>query len=135
MQPWPPSPKNRRLLLFYPKSTRNYFVLGRCARCLKFPGRDTTIVREGYHIGKTRVERLIQELEIGWLWATIMDLYSRRIIGWSLRDRLDKRLVIAALNMALKGHNLLARLILHSDRGSQYISELYQPFLVAKVTA
>ena len=138
------------------------------------------LLREGYHIAKKRVERLMQELDIqavakkkykattdsnhtrpvacnhlnrnftperpnrawvadityiwtleGWLYlATIMDLYSRRIIGWSLRDRLDKGLVIAALNMALKGRNLSARLLLHSDRGSQYVSELYQLHLL-----
>lgn len=39
----------------------------------------------------------------GWLYlATIMDLYSRKIIGWSLRERLTKELIIAALHMALK---------------------------------
>ncbi len=67
----------------------------------------------------------------GWLYlATIMDPYSRRIIGWSLRESLTKGLVIAALNMALKGRNLSADLILHSDRGSQYVSELYQLHLL-----
>ena len=110
------------------------------------------LLREGYRIGKKRVERLMQGLDIqavakkkyrattdsrhtqpvaenhlhrkfradkpnqvwvadityiytqeGWLYlATIMDLYSRKIIGGSLRDRLSKELVMAALNMALK---------------------------------
>jgi len=63
----------------------------------------------------------------GWLYlATIMDLYSRKIIGWSLRERLTKELVIGALNMALKQRNISPDLLLHSDRGSQYASELYQ---------
>jgi len=66
----------------------------------------------------------------GWLYlATIMDLYSRKIIGWSLRDRLTKELVIAALDMALKQRKLSSDLLLHSDRGSQYASELYQTLL------
>jgi putative transposase len=67
----------------------------------------------------------------GWLYlATIMDLYSRKIIGWALRERLTKELVIATLDMALKQRNLSPDLLLHSDRGSQYASELYQLLLL-----
>jgi len=67
----------------------------------------------------------------GWLYlATIMDLYSRKIIGWSLRERLTKELVIAALDMAIKQRRLSVDLLLHSDRGSQYASELYQLLLL-----
>jgi len=138
------------------------------------------LLREGYVIGKKRVERLMQELGIqavakrkykattdsrhsqpvaenylnrqftperpnqywvadityiytkeGWLYlATIMDLYSRKIIGWSLRERLTKELVIAALDMAIKQRKLSVDLLLHSDRGSQYASELYQLLLL-----
>ena len=67
----------------------------------------------------------------GWLYlATIMDLYSRKIIGWLLRERLTKDLVIGALYMAVKQRNLSADLLLHSDRGSQYASELYQLLLL-----
>ena len=66
-----------------------------------------------------------------WLYlATIMDLYSRRIIGWSLRERLTKELVIAALDMALSKRNIYNDLLIHSDRGSQYASELYQLHLL-----
>jgi len=138
------------------------------------------LLREGYAMGKKRVERLRQELGIqavakrkyrattdsshrkpiaenhlnrnftaekpntswvadityiytqeGWLYlATIMDLYSRKIIGWSLRERLTKELVIAALDMAVRERNLSSDLLLHSDRGSQYASELYQLHLL-----
>lgn len=137
------------------------------------------LLREGYTIGKKRVEKLMQELGIqaiakrkykvttdsrhsrpvaenhlnrqftpekpntswvadityiwtreGWLYlATIMELYSRKIIGWALRKRLTRELVIAALDMALKQRNLSSGLILHSDRGSQYASRLYQLLL------
>jgi len=66
----------------------------------------------------------------GWLYlATIMGLYSRKIIGWSPRERLTKDLVIGALDMALKQRNLSADLLIHSDWGSQYASELYQLLL------
>jgi len=67
----------------------------------------------------------------GWLYlVTIMDLYSRKIIGWSLRNKLTKGLVISALHMALKQRKLSSDLLLHSDRGSQYASKLYQLHLV-----
>jgi len=138
------------------------------------------LLREGYAIGKKRVERLMSEMGIqavakkkyqattdsahskpvaenhlnrnftpdkpnnswvadityiptaeGWLYlATIMDLYSRKIIGWALRERLTKELVIGALDMAVKQRNFSTDLLLHSDRGSQYASELYQLLLL-----
>jgi putative transposase len=67
----------------------------------------------------------------GWLYlATIMDLFSRKIIGWSLRDRLTKELVIGALDMTVSKRNISLDLLLHSDRGSQYASELDQLFLL-----
>jgi putative transposase len=138
------------------------------------------LLREGYPVGKKRVARLMQELDIqavakrkykattdsahakpvaqnhlnrdftpdspntswvadityiatreGWLYlATIMDLFSRKIIGWSLRNRLTKELVIGALDMAVNKRNLSPDLLIHSDRGSQYASELYQLLLL-----
>jgi len=62
----------------------------------------------------------------GWFYlATIIDPYSRKVIGWSLRERLTKDLVIGALEMAVKQRNLSDDLLIHSDRGSQYASEFY----------
>ena len=58
-----------------------------------------------------------------------MDLYSPKIIGWSLREKLTKEIVIATLDMAIKQRKLSVGLLLHSDRGSQYASELYQKLL------
>jgi transposase InsO family protein len=63
----------------------------------------------------------------GWLYlATVEDLYSRMIVGWSMSDTMTSRLVVDALEMAvqrrLPGDGLLA----HSDRGSQYASDHYQ---------
>jgi putative transposase len=66
----------------------------------------------------------------GWLYlAAVEDLYSRRVVGWSMADHMESRLVVDALEMAvqrrLPGEGLLA----HSDRGSQYASEHYQLLL------
>jgi putative transposase len=66
----------------------------------------------------------------GWLYlAAVEDLYSRRIVGWSMGTRIDSRLVVAALEMALAGRRPGEGLVAHSDRGSQYASEHYQSLL------
>lgn len=58
-----------------------------------------------------------------------MDLYSRRIVGWSMSDRLQENLVIDALRMALFRRKIKSPLLLHADRGSQYASDNYQQLL------
>src|SRR5699024_7270730 len=66
----------------------------------------------------------------GWLYlATVMDLFSRRIIGWAMSDRMTKELVIQALKRAFQTQPPKAGLIHHSDRGSQYASLDYQALL------
>ena len=68
--------------------------------------------------------------EEGWLYlAVVMDLYSRKVVGWALSERMTKQLVIDALQMAIWGRKPPAGLILHSDRGSQYCSHDYQKLL------
>ena len=63
----------------------------------------------------------------GWLYlAVVMDLFSRRIIGWSASDRLYRNLALAALRQALAIRRPTSGLICHSDRGSQYCSIDYQ---------
>jgi transposase InsO family protein len=63
----------------------------------------------------------------GWLYlAAVEDLYSRRIVGWSMGSRIDSRLVVDALEMALARRRPGEGLVAHSDRGSQYASEHYQ---------
>ncbi len=66
----------------------------------------------------------------GWVYlAVILDLFSRRVIGWSLDDNMRTELVLRALEMA-KGHrDVLPGLIFHSDQGSQYASDDYQKAL------
>ena len=66
----------------------------------------------------------------GWLYlAVVEDLYARRVVGWSMAENLESRLVVDALALAverrLPGEGLLA----HSDHGSQYASEHYQRLL------
>lgn len=66
----------------------------------------------------------------GWLYlAAVEDLYSRRIVGWSMGSRIDSRLVVDALEMALARRVPEEGLVAHSDRGSQYASEHYQGLL------
>lgn len=68
----------------------------------------------------------------GWLYlATTLDLYSRRIVGWALSERMKSQLVIDALTMAIAQRRPPAGLIHHSDRGSQYASRAFQEMLAA----
>lgn len=57
--------------------------------------------------------------------TSIMDLYSRKIIAWTLSNTLEARWVIETVNKAKKARNVSAPLILHSDRGIQYVSTEY----------
>jgi putative transposase len=59
----------------------------------------------------------------GWLFlAAVMDLYSRKIVGWSMRDDLEAPLVVDAISMAITRRKPKPGLVHHSDRGSQYAS-------------
>ena len=67
------------------------------------------------------------ETQEGWLYlAAILDLYSRKIVGWSMSERIDTALVLTALGMALRHRNPPRELLLHSDRGVQYASADYR---------
>lgn len=69
----------------------------------------------------------------GWLYlAAVMDLYSRRVVGWAMADHTRTSLVQAALEMALLRREPAAGLLHHSDQGSQYTSEAYQQLLRAR---
>lgn len=66
----------------------------------------------------------------GWLYlAIIVDLFSRRIVGWATSNRMKAELVTTALKRALATRTSLDGLIHHSDRGSQYCSDAYQRLL------
>jgi len=66
----------------------------------------------------------------GWLYlAVVMDLFSRRIVGWSMQSHLKRELVIDALKMAMSSRHVGNSLLCHSDHGSQYASGDYQALL------
>jgi transposase InsO family protein len=63
----------------------------------------------------------------GWLYlAVVMDLYSRRIVGWAMSRFIDARLARDALSMALQTRRPGPGLLHHSDRGAQYAAEAFQ---------
>jgi putative transposase len=70
------------------------------------------------------------ETKEGWLFlAAILDLYSRKIVGWAMSEHIDTTLVLHALAMALLHRCPPARLLFHSDRGVQYASGDYRQAL------
>jgi transposase InsO family protein len=66
----------------------------------------------------------------GWLYlAVIIDLYSRAVIGWSMKPRMTADLVCDALSMAMFRRDFPREVIVHSDRGSQYCSNNYRALI------
>jgi putative transposase len=66
----------------------------------------------------------------GWLYmAVVLDLFSRRVVGWAMAPSMPATLVCDALRMAIQARRPAAGLIVHSDRGSQDASEQYQAML------
>ena len=66
----------------------------------------------------------------GWLYlAAVMDLFSRKIVGWAMAPSMPTELVASALRMAVQQRKPPPGLLLHSDRGSQYASLDYQTLL------
>jgi len=66
----------------------------------------------------------------GWLYlAVILDLFSRRVVGWATSENVDRHLALAALDMALTQRRPVAGLVHHSDRGSTYAAVDYQKAL------
>ncbi|MGJ8374650.1 IS3 family transposase [Klebsiella pneumoniae] len=66
----------------------------------------------------------------GWLYlAVVVDLFSRKIIGWSMQSRMAKDIVLNALLMAVWRRNPQKQVLVHSDQGSQYTSHEWQSFL------
>ena len=66
----------------------------------------------------------------GWLYlAVVIDLFSRRVVGWSMSERIKTELVLNALKMALDQRVSDTKLLHHSDRGCQYASRAYRKAL------
>ena len=67
----------------------------------------------------------------GWLYlAVVLDLFSRKIIGWAFSASLESNLVEQAFHMAVYNRSTLTGLLHHSDRGSQYAGDAYQRLLI-----
>jgi transposase InsO family protein len=65
----------------------------------------------------------------GWGYlATVIDLYSRKLVGWAVSDNMDSGLVVDALSMALKTRRPGKPVVFHSDRGSQYTSKRFADY-------
>ena len=66
----------------------------------------------------------------GWLYlAVVIDLFSRLVVGWSMKSRITTDLVLDALLMALWRRKPQNKVLIHSDQGSQYTSHEWQTFL------
>lgn len=66
----------------------------------------------------------------GWLYlAVLLDLYSRRVVGWAMSERNDEALTLSALQMAIDQRQPEPGLVHHSDRGTTYASGTYQDVL------
>ena len=66
----------------------------------------------------------------GWLYlATLIDLFSRRVVGWAVEDNMETDLPLKALQMAVQSRSISPGLVHHTDRGSQYSSGAYQEAL------
>ena len=69
----------------------------------------------------------------GWLYpALVLDLYSRKFVGWAMSESMPQELTLAALQMALGWRDPPAGLLHHSDRGSQYAAGDYRKVLAAR---
>ncbi len=80
---------------------------------------DITYIPVGTRVGKSR---------FGYM-AILLDLYSRRIVGWNYQTCMDEELVVTALQRAIRSRQPAAGLIVHSDRGGQYASKRYRSVL------
>jgi putative transposase len=70
------------------------------------------------------------ETHQGWLYlAVLVDLFSRRVVGWAMSERIDTALVMSALSMAVAQRRPARGFIVHSDRGSQYASHEHRKAL------
>jgi len=117
----------------------------RLGRRLKKRYRSTTDSKHGHAVAENLVQREFDVAAANRIWASdlsyvataegwmyvcvVLDLYSRKIIGWAMGNRMRANLMIQALLMACVHRNPPAGLIFHSDRGSQYCSAAFRTYL------
>ncbi len=125
---------------------RHNSIVGRCKRrfrrtTIADPDAATTavdLVKRSFVPDANEIDRLwcsdvtyIRTWE-GWLYlATVIDVASRRVVGWAMADHMRTELVCDALRMAIQHRRPAPGLILHSDRGSQYASTVFGDLLDA----
>jgi transposase InsO family protein len=126
------------------KARRLMRQAGLCVRrCKRHPR--TTDSRHGYAVAPNLLARQFDVAKPDQVWvgdstyvwtaagweylAVLLDLYSRKVVGWALSSRIDAELVQQALRMALGRRGPAAELIHHSDRGSQYACNADQSLL------
>lgn len=110
---------------YKPRTTESRHALGYCENLL-LNSPEPTDVNQLWVGDITYVP--IERLGFGYL-ATILDRYSRRIVGWSLAETMDETLVIKSLRMAIRERQPPSNLIHHTDRGGQYASKKYRAIL------
>lgn len=94
------------------------------------------LLRRGFGPGTVEVDRVyVGDITYIWTWqgwaylATVIDLASRRVVGWALADHMRAELVCDALRMAIAQRRPAPGLIFHSDRGTQYTSSEFSGLL------
>ena len=92
--------------------------------CLIAPLKRKDQIRSGLPMG-----RILRREAVGCIGASVLDLSSRRIVGWAMAASQDETLVEQALSMAITHRKPEEGLLHHSDRGCQYTSHAYQTFL------
>ena len=88
---------------------------------------------EQAEIARLRAELSRAKTREGWLYVcAVLDLFTRRIVGWSIAEHMTRQLVLNALQMAHKVRKPAPGLIFHSDRGSQYASHEVRAWLLKR---
>lgn len=92
------------------------------------------ILNQNFHIAKpNRVwvsDFTYIKTKEGWKYlAVVIDLFSRKVVGWQLSNTMDSQMVLNAIDKAILDRKPAHNLVVHSDRGSQYCSHIYQEFL------
>ena len=115
-----------------PKTIRK-FRITTDSRKSRYPANN--LLRQDFNV-KRRDEKWVADVTYiptreGWLFlAVVLDLYSRRVIGWSMSDRLTSKLAQGALQNAIDQRDPTNSIIVHSDRGKEYYASEYQALLL-----
>lgn len=110
---------------FKPRTTQSRHRLGYNSNLVKDYG-PLTRINEVWVADITYIPLLLNRF--GYL-SILMDLYSRKIVGWSYAESMTEKLVMESLRFAIKHRSIIQPLIHHSDRGGQYAAKAYRAIL------